>query len=55
MPFKEIMWNLNKNSCYKKMSLSERIIFDKTWGFGVNGGYPGDKFYIPADAKIGGL
>ena len=55
MAFKEIMWHIQAENERTHHPLSEQIDFDKRRGFGVNGGRPGDKYYIPADAKIGGL
>ena len=55
MAFKEIMWNLKIISPETCDSISEQLDYDKRRGFGTPGGYHGTKYYIPADAMIGGL
>ena len=54
MAFKKVMVGLNCVSS-STSSLSDQIFYDKRDGNGVNGGFPGNKYYIPADAKPGGL
>jgi len=54
MAFKKIMMYLKQVSD-SNMSLSDLLQLDKDKGYGVEGGYHGYRYYIPADAKLGGL
>ena len=54
MAFKKVMMGLQCVSS-STLSLDEQIFHDKKDGNGVQGDLLGSKYYIPADAKLGGL
>ena len=55
MAFNEVLWNLRRLDNHPELSFDSRLENDKKCRFGVNGNMPGGKYYIPVDAKIGGI
>ena len=55
MAFREIMWNMQREGRHTYHPLTAQLQWDKDIGVGCHYNQFGDKYYIPADAKIGGL